>query len=67
MLAEHLFGNVKFKYYRDGKLFYQADSGLIFPVPIEDTGKMTFLDKDRASFFMNYIAKHLETIRSGAV
>ena len=59
-IKQHLTGQVKFSHYRDGLLFYQCESGLMFPVPIEDTGKGIFLASDKAMLFMRWIRKHLE-------
>ena len=53
---------VEFKYFRAGNLFYETECGMLFPVPIEDTGEATFKDKDKAIFFMRYIRKHLKTL-----
>lgn len=66
-LKDHVQGKVTFQYYRDGNLYYKADSGLVFPVPIEDIGNATFLAEDKALLFMRYIRKFLDSIRSGAV
>ena len=66
-LKEQIKGKVTFQFYRQGNLYYQNEMGLVFPVPIEDTGEATFNNEDKALFFMRYIRKHLETIRSGAV
>lgn len=66
-IKEHIQGKVKFQYYRDNQLFYQSDSGLIFPVPIEDIGNATFLAEDKAMLFMRYIRKHLASMECGAV
>lgn len=60
-LSDHVKGYVDFQYYRDGNLWYQAsESGLVFPVPIEDIGNATFHRSDKAILFMRYIRKHLE-------
>lgn len=66
-IKEHVQGKVTFQYYRDGQLFYKTDSGLLFPVPIEDIGNATFLAEDKAMLFMRYIRKFLDSIKSGAV
>ena len=33
---------VRFKFYRDGELWYETDDGFEFPVPISDTGTGIF-------------------------
>lgn len=53
---------VKFLYYRKGELWYAAETGFKFPVPISDTGDATFLPEDRAILFMRYIRKQLEVV-----
>ncbi len=52
---------VRFKFYRDGQLWYETECGFRFPVPISDTGTATFLDADRAILFMRYIRKQMAT------
>ena len=60
-IKDHVKGNVKFEFYRDGQLFYKTSStGLLFPVPISDIGTATFLAEDKAMLFMRYIRKFLE-------
>jgi hypothetical protein len=61
-IKDHIKGVVKFQYYRDSKLFYKTETGVLFPVPVEDIGNATFLAEDKAMLFMRYIRKHLETI-----
>ena len=53
---------VRFKFYRDGQLWYATECGFEFPVPINDIGNATFLCEDRAMLFMRYIRKHLALI-----
>ena len=66
-VKEHVRGQVKFKHYKDGNLYYETDSGLLFPVPIEDIGNATFLAEDKAMLFMRYIKRHIKTLECGAV
>lgn len=56
----HIKGRVKFVYYQDNRLYYESDSGLVFPVPIDDIGHARFLADDKAILFMRYIRKFLE-------
>lgn len=56
---------VYFQFYRDGNLWYAAENGFMFPVPIDDIGNATFLVEDRSVLFMRYIRKHLKTIEQG--
>jgi hypothetical protein len=55
---------VKFEYYRKKELWYSAENGFLFPVPIEDTGDGTFKAEDKAMMFMRYIRKHLENMKN---
>lgn len=66
-IKDHVKGKVTFQYYRDNQLFYKTDSGLVFPVPLDPTEKVTFLAEDKAMLFMRYIRKFLESTQSGAV
>lgn len=61
-IKEHIKGNVEFQFYRDGNLYYKTESGITFPVPIEDIGNATFLRTDKAMLFMRYIRKFLTSI-----
>lgn len=51
---------VKFRFYRDGQLWYSAECGFEFPVPISEAGTATFLAEDKAILFMRYIRRHIE-------
>lgn len=61
-IKDHVKGVVKFQYYRDNQLFYRTETGLVFPVPIEDIGTATFLNEDKAMLFMRYIRQFLKTV-----
>lgn len=50
---------VRFKFYRDGELWYEADGRFEFPVPISDTGTGIFRAEDGAIQYMRWIRKHL--------
>jgi RNA:NAD 2'-phosphotransferase (TPT1/KptA family) len=54
---------VRFQFYRDSQLWYRAECGFEFPVPISEAGTATFLAEDKAILFMRYIRKHLEFLR----
>ncbi len=54
---------VRFRFYRDGQLWYGTECGFEFPVPIADAGTATFLAEDKAILFMRYIRKHLEFLK----
>lgn len=61
-LKDHVKGIVKFQYYRDNNLYYITETGITFPVPIDDIGNATFLNEDKAMLFMRYIRKFLNTL-----
>ena len=63
-LKDHIKGNVTFLHYRKGNLYYQAVTGLTFPVPTDDIGDATFFASDKAILFMRYIKKQLKAIES---
>jgi hypothetical protein len=60
MVKDHK--KVRFSFYRDRELWYVAENGFEFPVPIEEVGNATFMAEDRAILFMRYIRLHLEMI-----
>jgi hypothetical protein len=51
---------VRFRFYRDGQLWYATECGFEFPVPIAEAGTATFLAEDRAILFMRYIRRYME-------
>lgn len=53
---------VHFIFARESQLWYKTTSDFVFPVPMEDMGKGTFLRDDKAIFFMRYIRKHLKKV-----
>lgn len=66
-IKELIKGRVNFQYFRKGNLYYQTESGFLFPVPVEDTGDATFSKEDKASFFMRWIRKELERQAEGNI
>jgi len=50
---------VRFKFYREGELFYETECGFVFPVPLADVDNSTHLAEDKALLFMRYIRKHM--------
>ena len=55
---------VTFVRYQDNELWYRCDQGFEFPVPLSDATSGVFLAQDKAIYFMRYINKHLDTIKS---
>ena len=45
---------VRFKFYREGELFYETECGFVFQVPLADVGNATFMAEDKALLFMPY-------------
>ena len=64
-IKDHVKDNkrVKFKFFRSGILYYETEDGLIFEVPIHDTGDAVFNPEDKAIMFMRWIRKEIERIR----
>ena len=50
---------VRFKFYKDGELWYETEDNFEFPIPISDTGTGVFKAEDNAIKFMRWIRKHL--------
>lgn len=61
-IIDHVRGQVKFKYYREGNLYYETETGVLFAVPISDTAEATFLAEDKAILFMRYLRRHFEAV-----
>lgn len=59
-LKDHVKGKVVFVYYKDKNLWYLTETGLKFPVPIDDVQNATFLAVDKGLLFMRWIRKFLE-------
>lgn len=51
---------VRFSHYKEKELWYVADNGFLFPVPISDTGNAIFNNEDKALLFMRWIRKHCD-------
>jgi hypothetical protein len=54
---------VRFRFYRDGQLWYGTECNFEFPVPVAEAGTATFLAEDKAILFMRYIRKHMEFLK----
>jgi hypothetical protein len=50
---------VRFKFYRDGELWYETSDAFEFPVPVADTGTGIFKAEDSAVPYMRWIRKQL--------
>jgi hypothetical protein len=55
---------VYFSFYRDKELWYRGEEGFEFPVSIEDAGSATFKSEDKSVFFMRWVRKHLEYLKT---
>ena len=54
---------VYFSHFRANRLYYilkTEKENYLFNVPIEDIGDATFLNKDKAIYFMRYIQKSIK-------
>lgn len=65
-IKECIKGEVTFQYYRSSELWYVTENNFMFPVPVEDIGDATFLNRDRAMMFMRWIRKHIENLTKDA-
>jgi len=55
---------VEFMRFQQGELWYKAENGFEFPVPVDDTGLAAFNSKDKAMLFMRWIKRHLDYIEA---
>jgi hypothetical protein len=53
---------VRFRYYRDGELWYATECGFEFPVPISDTGTGIFPVEEKAILFMRWLRRQLSVV-----
>ncbi len=53
---------VVFKYFKSGELWYETETGFLFPVPVFEAGNAVFLPEDKAIMFMRYIRKHIALV-----
>lgn len=61
-LKERVKGRVRLVQYRAGHLHYRCSvDGYLFTVPIEDCGDATFPAEEKASLFMRWIRRAMET------
>ena len=61
-VKEHIINDQKvhFSFYREGILYYKTDKGLLFEVPISDTGNACFNAEDKAMLYMRWIWKQID-------
>ena len=64
-IKEHVNKNqkVKFKFFRSGVLYYETEKGLIFEVPVSDTGDAVFNNEERAILLMRWIRKSIDGMK----
>lgn len=63
-LKTHLKGNASFVYWRDNAMWYQTESGLMFPIPVADLDTAQILATEKAMVFMRWIRKYLASAES---
>ena len=61
-LKDHVKGRSSFKFYRSGIVYYLTDTGLEFPVPIDDLDGASVTASEKSLYFMRWIKKHLKTL-----
>lgn len=65
LLKQRVKGMVRFSYFRDGALWYVAEDGWEFPVPVADTdnsqgGSPTFNAEEKGMLLMRWMRKAME-------
>ncbi len=66
-LKEHIQGKSVFTYYKDEALWYIAETGLTFPVPISDITDTKFHGVYKSITLMRWIRKYLEEVNKEVV
>ena len=51
---------VRFKFWKENELWYETETGFLFPVQTYDAGTTTFPAEDKAILYMRWIRKHIE-------
>ena len=66
-VKEHVKGNQKarFDFYRGSILYYKTEKGLLFEIPVSETGDAVFGAEERAMLLMRWIRKQLEENEKG--
>ena len=61
-LKDHVMENRKarFVYFKEGSLYYETELGLVFEVPISDTGSGTFSSVEKALNMMRWIRAQID-------
>lgn len=56
-IKDHVQGTATFQYARDGSLWYETDTGVLFEVPFDDTRGTTFNTSHKSIHLMRWIRK----------
>lgn len=66
-VREHVEKNQKaqFEFYRGSTLYYRTDKGLLFEIPVSETGDAVFKNQERAIILMKWIRRQLEENEKG--
>ena len=61
-LKDHVSNNkfATFQYFQSGSLYYETELGLIFEVPVSDTGNGIFATQEKAINMMRWIRPQIE-------
>ena len=61
-VKQHVIDNQKvtYKFYQNGSLWYETEKGLLFEVPISETGSGIFNREEKAINMMKWINKQLD-------
>ena len=58
-LKENIKGSSSFVYYRDNALWYRTETGLLFPIPLDDIAGTQFLATEKSLILMRWIRKYI--------
>lgn len=65
-LKTNIAGYSNFVYYRDHALWYQTETGLLFPVPISDAMGAQFRAEEKSLTLMRWIRRYLAELNTVA-
>jgi hypothetical protein len=61
-IKDHIQGTARFEFLRDSALWYRTSTGLLFPIPLDDTKGATFEAEHKGIFLMRWIRKYLAAL-----
>jgi hypothetical protein len=61
-VTDHVRGTSTFTFYKAGNLWYRTDTGLEFPVPIDDLDSASVEAEIKSMTLMRWVRKHVNTL-----